>query len=116
MRGRKTFDHSISQVCQTSCNERRNASHLQSSGRLKRSYWQFEAKLKDLSDIDATIPKLQTIAMDLGTLRTTVQRLSEEQSPPPAIPSMEELAAALIPRIMEELKPELENCYALIEY
>ena len=38
-----------------------------------------------------------------------MQRLSEEQSPPPAMPSMEELAAALIPRIMEELKPELEK-------
>lgn len=36
-----------------------------------------------------------------------MQKLSEEQTPPPAMPSIEELTAALVPRIMEALKPEL---------
>ena len=57
--------------------------------------------------IDPGNQQLQKIAEEVDSLRTEVQRLSNERMPPPVMPSMEELTAALVPRIMEALKPEL---------
>ena len=51
--------------------------------------------------------QLQFLTVELNGLRATVQQLSQEPAPTPAMPTMEELAAALVPRIMEALKPEI---------